>query len=164
MTPFDYAVLAIVGVSMLVGVWRGVVSELLALAAWIVAFIAAREFAADVVPWLVKWISDPGLSLAAAYVVIFVIVLLFFALLRLLVSLMLSAVGLALADRLLGACFGAVRGLVIVLVLVMLAGVTTIPEKAFWRDAALAPPLETVIIAGKRWMPAEMATRIKFHR
>lgn len=164
MTQFDYAVLAIVGVSMLIGVWRGVVGELLALVAWIVAFIAAREFVTDVVPWLAKWISDPGLCLAAAYVGIFAVVLLCFALLRALVSLMLSAVGLALADRVLGAIFGALRGVVIVLILVMLAGVTSIPEKRFWRDSVLALPLETVVIAGKRWMPAEMAARIKFYR
>ena len=164
MTQFDYAVLAIIGVSMLVGVWRGVVSELLALVAWVAAFVAAQEFASTVVPWLFKWISDPGLCLVAAYAGIFVAVLLCFAILRLLVSLMLSAVGLALADRFLGACFGALRGVLIVLVVVMLAGVTSIPEKNFWRDAVLAPPLETVIIAGKRWMPVEMASRVKFHR
>ncbi|MBK9520097.1 MAG: CvpA family protein [Rhodocyclaceae bacterium] len=164
MTLFDYAVLAIIGVSILVGVWRGVVSELLALAAWVVAFVAAQEFASAAVPWLAKWISDPGLRIAAAYVGIFIAVLLSFALLRILVSLVLSAVGLALADRLLGACFGAIRGGVIVVLLVMLAGVTPLPEKAFWRDATFAPPLETIVIAGKRWMPTELATRVKFHR
>ena len=57
MTLFDYAVLGIVGISVLVGVWRGVVSELLALAAWVVAFFAAREYASSVVPWLANWIA-----------------------------------------------------------------------------------------------------------
>lgn len=164
MTLFDYAVLSIVGISVLVGVWRGVVSELLALAAWVAAFFAAREYAISLVPWLAKWIADPSLCLAAAYAGIFVGVLLIFAILRFVISKMLSAVGLGLLDRLLGACFGALRGALIVLFAVMLAGLTAIPAQPFWRDAVLAQPLETVVFAIKRWMPADLAARIKFHR
>ena len=164
MTLFDYAVLGIVGISILVGVWRGVVSELLALAAWVVAFFAAREFAVSVVPWLTQWIADPGLCLAAAYGGIFVGVLLIFAILRLVISMMLTAVGLGLLDRLLGACFGALRGALIVLIAVMLAGLTPLPAQPYWRDATLAQALETAVIAAKRWMPADLAARIKFHR
>ena len=164
MTFFDYTVLSVVGISVVVGVWRGVVSELLALAAWVVAFFAAREFAPNLVSWLAKWITDPSLGLAAAYAAIFVGVLVIFAILRFVVSKMLSAVGLGLLDRLLGACFGALRGGLIVLFAVMLAGLTPLPAKPFWRDAELAQPLETVVIATKRWMPADLAARIKFHR
>ncbi len=164
MTFFDYAVLSIVGVSILVGVWRGVVSELLALAAWVVAFFAAREFATSVVPWFAKWVADPGLCLAAAYAGIFVGVLLIFAILRFAISMMLTAAGLGLLDRLLGACFGAVRGALIVLIAVMLAGLTPLPAQPYWRDAVLAQPIETAVFAVKRWMPADLAARIKFYR
>lgn len=164
MTLFDYLVLGIIGISLVIGVWRGVVSELLALAAWVVAFIAAREYATSLAPRLVKWIADQNLGLVVAYAGIFIAVLLVFALLRFCISLMMSAVGLGLLDRLLGACFGALRGALIVLVAVMLAGLTSLPKQPYWRDAVLAPPLETVVIAAKRWLPADVAERIKFHR
>ena len=42
MTAFDYAVLAVIAASALLGLWRGVVGEVLALAAWVVAFFVAR--------------------------------------------------------------------------------------------------------------------------
>ena len=164
MSLFDYVVLIVVVVSMVIGVWRGVVSELLALAAWIVAFLVAREYAAQASPLLATWIAEPGLRMAAVYAGLFVGVLLIFTVLRLLVSMMISAVGLGLLDRLLGACFGALRGVGIVLLGVMLAGVTPLPTSAAWRDATFAPPLETIVIAGKRWMPTELAARIKYHR
>ena len=164
MTLFDYLVLSIVGISLVIGVWRGVVSELLALVAWVVAFIAAREYATSLAPQLARWIADPNLGLAAAYGGIFIAVLLIFALLRFCISIMMSAVGLGLLDRLLGACFGALRGALIVLVAVMLAGLTSLTRQPFWRDAVLAPPLETVVIAVKHWLPADLAARIKFHR
>ena len=46
MTPFDYAVLAIVGVSILISVIRGLVREVLALVAWAAAFVVATLFGA----------------------------------------------------------------------------------------------------------------------
>ena len=164
MTLFDYVVLGIIGISLLIGVWRGVVSELLALVAWVVAFFAAREYATSLTPQLAKWIADPELALVAAYAGIFIAVLLIFALLRILISLLLSAVGLGLVDRFLGACFGALRGALIVLIAVMLAGMTSVSKQPFWRDAVLAPPWETLVIGLKQWLPADVATRIKFHR
>jgi membrane protein required for colicin V production len=164
MTLFDYAVLVAIALSMLVGVWRGVVSELLALVAWVAAFIVAREYAAQVAPSAAPWIADAGLRMAAVYAGLFVAVLIGFTVLRLLASLMISAVGLGLLDRLLGGVFGALRGIGVVLLGVMLAGVTPLPNSSTWRESMLAPPLETVVIAGKRWMPSDLAARIKYHR
>ncbi|MCF8177256.1 MAG: CvpA family protein, partial [Sulfuritalea sp.] len=48
MTAFDYAVLTVIAASVLLGLWRGVVSEILALAAWVVAFLVARAEASEV--------------------------------------------------------------------------------------------------------------------
>ena len=116
MTAFDYAVVAILAVSVLLGLWRGVVSEILALVAWVVAFLAARAEAAEVANWLAPHVAEPALRLAAAYVLVVVGVLLVFAVLRLLLKLLLKAVGLGILDRLLGAAFGALRGVLVLLV------------------------------------------------
>jgi membrane protein required for colicin V production len=162
MTAFDYAVLTVIAASVLLGLWRGVVSELLALAAWVVAFLVARAEASGVAGWLTVQIAEPGMRLAAAYVLVFVGVLLVFAIARMLVSLMLKAAGLGLLDRLLGAAFGVLRGILVVWVAVLVAGMTPLPKADWWRDAMLAPPLETAVIAAKPWLPAEAAKRIRF--
>ena len=162
MTAFDYAVLGVIAVSVLVGLWRGLVSEILALAAWVVAFLAARAWASDVAAWLSRQIADPGIRLAAAYVLVFVGVLLVFAIARMLISLMLKAVGLGLLDRLLGAAFGVLRGVFAVWMAVLVAGKTPLPRTSWWRHAVLAPPLETAVIAARPWLPAEAAKRIRF--
>ena len=162
MTIFDYAVLTVISVSVLVGLWRGVVSEILALAAWIVAFLVARVVAADIAGLLAGQIAEPGMRLAVAYVLVFVGVLLVFAMARMLISLFLKAVGLGLLDRLLGAAFGVLRGILVVLAAVLVAGMTPLPKAVWWRDAMLAPPLETVIIAAKPWLPADAAKRIRY--
>jgi len=162
MTVFDYAVLTVIAASVLLGVWRGVMSELLALAAWIVAFLVASVFAAEVANRLAGQIAEPGLRLAAAYVLVFVGVLLVFEIAGMLASLLLKAVGLGLLDRLLGAAFGVLRGVLAVLAVVLVAGMTPLPKEVWWRDAMLAPPLETVIIAAKPWLPADAAKRIRY--
>ena len=162
MTAFDYAVLTAVAASVLLGLWRGVMSELLALAAWIAAFLVAHVIVAEVANRLAGQIAEPGLRLAAAYVLVFVSVLLVFAIARMLVSLLLKAVGLGLLDRLLGAVFGVLRGVLVVLAFVLVAGMTPLPKAVWWRDAILAPPLETVIIAAKPWLPADAAKRIRY--
>lgn len=162
MTAFDYAVLAVILASVLLGLWRGVVSEILALTAWVVAFMVARAEASGVADWLGSQIAEPGMRLAAAYALIFVGVLLVFAVARLLISLMLKAVGLGLLDRMLGAAFGVLRGILVVFLAVLVAGMTPLPRADWWRDATLSPPLETAVMAAKPWLPPEAAKRIRF--
>jgi membrane protein required for colicin V production len=149
MTAFDYAVLTVISASVLLGLWRGVVSEILALAAWIVAFLVARIVAEDVANLLSGRVAEPGMRLAVAYVLVFVGVLLVFAIARMLISLLLKAVGLGVLDRL-------------VLAAVLVAGMTPLPKAEWWHDAMLAPPLETMIIAVKPWLPADAAKRIRY--
>ncbi|HEX8961366.1 MAG TPA: CvpA family protein [Rhodocyclaceae bacterium] len=162
MTAFDFALLAVVGASMLLGLWRGVVSEVLALAAWVAAFFAAKHFGAEAGRLLARWIADPAMSMAAGFAAVFLAVLLVFALGRFVVSLMLRAVGLGLVDRLLGAVFGVARGLAIGFVAVLVGGMTGLPKEAWWRDAVFAPPLETAVIAAKPWLPPDVAKRIRY--
>jgi len=162
MTVFDYVVGGILVASVLLGLWRGVVSEILALVAWVTAFFLARSQAATVAGWLAAYIADSGMRLAAAYALVFVLVLLAFAVGRMVVSMMLKAVGLGVLDRMLGAGFGIVRGVLVVLAGMMVAGMTPLPQTDAWRNAVLAPPLETAVIAAKPWLPAEVGKRIRF--
>lgn len=162
MTIFDYAVFGILGASCLLGLWRGLISEVLALAAWVAAFIAARTWGAEAATYFEGVVAEPTLRYAAGFVVVLLFVLVTFAVARLVLSLVLKAAGLAMVDRLLGAGFGVLRGLLIVLVGVLLAGMTALPKSQWWRNAWLAPPFETAVIALKPWLPAEVAKRIHY--
>jgi membrane protein required for colicin V production len=161
-TIFDYAVFGIIGASSLLGLWRGVISEVLALAAWVVAFIAARALGGEAATYFEGVVAEPALRYAAGFVAVLLFVLVCFAVARLVLSMILKAAGLAMVDRLLGAGFGILRGVLIVLVVVLLAGMTALPKSQWWRNAWLAPPLETAVIAAKPWLPAEVAKRIQY--
>lgn len=162
MTGFDYAVLGVLAASLLLGLWRGVVSEILALLAWVAGFVMGRLFAADVAPVFGGLLPDATLRYVAGFATVFVAVLAVFSIGRLVLRLLLKAVGLGWADRALGAVFGIGRGVAVALVAVLLGGLTPLPKEAWWREAMLAPPLETAIIAAKPWLPAEVAKRIRY--
>lgn len=161
-TLFDYVALGIVALSLLIGVWRGVVSEILALLAWVAAFLAARTWAAPVGDFVATGLNESAWRQIAGFVAVAVGVLVLFALGRWLASLFLKAVGLAPLDRMLGALFGIARGVLIVWGLVLLAGVTALPQQQWWRQALLAPPLETAALAAKPWLPPDLAKRIRY--
>lgn len=120
MTGFDLCVLAILAISLLLGLWRGLVSEVLALAAWVLALLAGKTFSSDAAPALAGVIKDPTLQMSVAFALIVVAVILLVALVRFLLRELLRAAGLGVADRLLGACFGLGRGLLVVLLGVLL--------------------------------------------
>ena len=162
MTVFDYAVISVIALSVLLGFWRGVVGEVLALAAWVLAFFAARYLAPFLSPVLAQWVVEPGFRLVLAWIIVVLSVLLLVALVRQLVKLLLKAVGLGWADRVLGAFFGIARGGLVVFFGVLVAGLTPLPKAGWWREAVLSPPLETVVIAAKPWMPQELAKRIDY--
>lgn len=161
-TIFDYVVLGTVALSLLFGIWRGVVSEILALVAWVVAFLTARAWATPAGDLVAAGLSETLWRQVAGFVVIVVTVLVLFALGRWLASLFLKAVGLAPLDRVLGALFGIARGVLVVWVVVLLAGLTALPQQAWWRQAFLAPPLETAVLAARPWLPPDLAKRIRY--
>lgn len=162
MAVFDYVVIGIVALSLVLGLWRGVVSEMIALAAWILAFMAALEFGAQLGLQLFTGIADPAIRALAGCAAVFIGVLVVMSLVRLAVRSMVKALGLSLSDRLLGMLFGLARGLLVVLVLVAAGGLTSAPQQAWWKQAVLAQPLETAVLVAKPWLPDDLAKRIRF--
>lgn len=162
MTLFDLAVIVVVGLSILLSVIRGLVREVLALAAWLVAFIAANVLAGEVAPWMPAAVPTEGLRLLAGFIAVFVAVLLTMSGLAILASKLVKNAGLGVEDRLLGGVFGLARGLLVVVMLVLLGGLTSLPRQAVWRNAILSHPLELFAGRVKAWLPADLSQRITY--
>jgi membrane protein required for colicin V production len=162
MTAFDYIVIGIVGLSLIFGLWRGVVGEVIALLAWALAIFAAVEFGSTVGLAVFAGMSDPAMRTLAGCVLLFVAVLVLMALVRMAVKGMVKALGLSVSDRLLGMIFGLVRGVLVTMVLVGLGGMTAAPQQSWWRNATLSAPLETAVLVARSWLPDDLAKRIRF--
>ncbi|MBK9160495.1 MAG: CvpA family protein [Nitrosomonadales bacterium] len=160
MTGFDFALIAILLVSSLLGLWRGLVYEVLSLAGWPVAFLLSRLFAADVAPLVPA--SRETMRIMLAYAAVFVSALVVWGVLVWLLSKLVKAVGLGWLDGALGGLFGVARGALAILALVWLAGLTHIPEQPFWRDAKTSGVVEDAALMTKAWLPDNFAQRIRY--
>lgn len=132
----DLAFIGVLVLSAIVGLWRGVVYEVLSLAGWLVAWLCAQAWGHEVaLAWLPSGWSI-GMSRTVGYAVLFVGTLVVWRVLVWLIQQALHASPVAPVDRALGAGFGALRGVLIVLALVMLVGLTPIAAQPLWRASA----------------------------
>lgn len=162
MTGFDYVVLAIIGISVLLSIMRGFVREVLALISWVAAFMAAKLYAAELMPMLPEAIPNEALKMLAAFLILFLATLLLCSLLAIALSQIFKKAGLGWFDRGFGAVFGALRGILVVGILVLLAGFTALPKDPMWRNAMFAAPLEAMVVALLPWMPTDIAKHVKY--
>ena len=115
MTLFDYSVLFILITSVIISTMRGLIREILSLAAWVIAFLVANAFGvalAQYIPW-----AGHSVRLVIAFIALFLGVHLLMWIVALAIDGMLKATGLKLVDMGLGSLFGLARGCVIVLAL-----------------------------------------------
>ena len=162
MTYFDYAMLGIVALSVAISLWRGLIREIVSLLAWLVALWVAARFAVEVSAIVPASISSPSMRYITAFAGLFVAAVIGLELLGFLVSRLLRSVGLGFVDRLLGAMFGVTRGVLITWILTLAGGFTTLPQRDWWRDAVLAPPLQAAVLASRPLLPLELAKRIHY--
>lgn len=135
----DYVILAVLFISVLIGLARGLISEVLSLVIWVAAFWLAWLFGPVVARYFEGSVSLPTARMAIGYGLCFVAVLLAGALLRFMISRLVSSTGLGGVDRLFGMMFGLVRGVLIVSAVVFLLGFTPLPNEPLWRESAMLP-------------------------
>ena len=162
MTSFDYAVLIIIGISIVVSMMRGAVREVLAIAGWLAAIFAAKTYAIELVPLLPADIPTEALKILAAHVIVFFGVLVIASLLTIALSSLIKKISLNWVNRFLGAFFGFARGLIIVCVLVFLAGLTSLPKDARWTNAMFSSPLEALVKTLLPWLPPTIAKHVAY--
>ncbi|WP_020656860.1 CvpA family protein [Massilia niastensis] len=162
MTIFDYLVLFVLVSSVIISTLRGLVKEILSLLGWVVAFVVANAYGAQLAPLLPEMLPGGTVRLIAAFVILFLGVRILMGLLSLAIGALVEATGLSLADRGLGGLFGLARGIVIVLAAVILCGMTSIPQQTFWKDALLSPMAETGARTVRPFLPVALAQHVRF--
>jgi len=160
MTGFDFAVISILLVSLLFGLWRGLFYEVLSLIGWPLAFMLSNMYSEGVARHIP--IQHEMLRTTGSYALVFIAVMIVWSMLVWGVTKLLRAIGLGKLDRMLGGLFGIFRGLLVVLVVVWLAGMTDIPERPFWRNAQMSRGAEDVALLTKTWLPDSIAQRIQY--
>ena len=156
----DIGLMLFMALSVVVGLMRGVVFEILALAGWVVAYIAAQLLTPLVQPH--TSIGQPGSALnhAVAFASVFFVALLLWGLGARLVRTLIRATPLSSLDRVLGAGFGLLRGLLVLLVLLLLAlvlGFTPVTKWPSMQRSQGVAWLNAVVKEIMPWLPIEIS-------
>jgi len=142
----DWTIIAVLGASTLLSLWRGFAREALSLVGWVSAFVLSNLYADRLATLSVDLIDNETARYVAAFAVLFVGVLMFFNVLGMLVKHLIRLTGLSVLDRLLGTVFGFTRGLIILLVMVFLAGELLAPDtQDTVRQSLLMPYLDMLM-------------------
>lgn len=158
----DGVLLGVLLLSMLVGIWRGLVLELMSLAGWVASFVLAQWLAADVAAGLPIWQEAAApLRYALSFALVFVGGMVSFALVSWLLRKVVESVGLRPVDRSLGGIFGGVRGVVVLLVLAMLVQLTGTHQQSWWQDSRLTPVLEVLLEGIKPVLPQALQDHLR---
>lgn len=143
MLTIDYILLAILVVSVAVGVFRGFVKEALSLVTWLVALWAAFRFGHMLEPMLAA-VSSTALKVWSARIIAFILILIAGGLINALVGMLIAKTGLTGTDRILGMVFGAARGVLIVGIVVMMFRMLELDRDDWWSKSAVMPYGEPV--------------------
>jgi membrane protein required for colicin V production len=154
----DWIAIALLLVSMLFGLMRGLVFEVISLVGWVVAFLCAQWLADDVGHWLP--FGDPAATwrYAAGFVLVFVAVVFGVGLVAALVRKLITVVGLRPVDRTLGAAFGAARGAVALLAVAVVVHLLALSDSAWWHESRSAIVLDAALQGLKPALPEKLAS------
>ena len=160
----DWTLLAMVALSVLIGLWRGLVFEVLSAAGWLVAYFGAQWFTPQWsvhVPFAVP-IGTPGSALnhAATFALCFIALLVLWGIASKLVRMLVRAVpGISGADRLMGGVFGLVRAMVLMLAIATVIGLTPLAKSAAWQESHVAVWTQDLLLRLKSVLPADFYAR-----
>ena len=162
LTWADIALLTIVGLSTIVGLWRGFVVEVMSLAVWVAAFWLAFAFGDEAAALFEGAVQAPSARLFLGYAMLFVGALMVGGLATWLMGKLVKSTGLSGTDRLLGLVFGLLRGAALACVLVLLLGFTAMPRDPWWRESRLLPHFQAGAEWLRTWLPAAVAQHVDF--
>ncbi len=157
----DMLLLAVLAVSVIVGLIRGFVFEVLSLAGWIAAWFAAQWFAPVAAPYVPLGVPGSALNLGAAFAAVFVAALIVWAIAARLIRLLIQATPLSLPDRGLGAVFGALRGVVLLLAVAAVVGLTPAVRSPAWQQSRGAGVLAALLDGLMPLLPPQVASQLR---
>ena len=147
----DIGMLAFLALSVVVGLMRGFVFEVLSLAAWFVAYFVASQTVGWAAPHIPMGAPNSALNLGVSFAVVFVVVLIAWGLGARLVRGLVRVTPLALVDRIFGAGFGTLRGMVALLVVSIAVGFTPLAQSESWKQSRGAARLDALWQGVRPW-------------
>ena len=157
----DWTLLAVLLASVIVGLVRGLVFEVLSLLGWLAAYVAAQMWSTELAPHLPVGATGSALNHGVAFAIVFVLALIGWMLAARLIRLIVHATPLTLIDRTLGGVFGLVRALVLLLAVATVVSFTPAVRAGAWQASHGAAWLGVLLSGLKPVLPPAVARHLQ---
>jgi len=121
---FDFVIIGVIILSVLVSFFRGFLRETISLVSWIAGVVIALRFSQQASSWFESFVSSPTLRYIFAFIALFIAVLIVGMLVGFVVKKGIDASGFSIADRMLGAIFGFARGVLLIAIVLIFVTMT----------------------------------------
>ncbi len=163
MNSFDFVILGIVAIFGTIGAWRGLMREVISLLTWTLSCVLAWFYAAPLARLFHRLIEDAALRQLFAFVLIFATVFV----LGLVASWLIHKYfplkrNVLLVNNALGGLVGVARGAILVVAVFLVAGLTPIPQRDWWRHSAFTPFFERAAVYVTSYIPRDIARHIRY--
>ena len=148
LTYADWALLAVIFISVGYGLARGGVNEVFATLTWVGAILVSAFFYPEVSPYLF-FIDHPWIANIAGGAILFCLVVVAGGFASLGAAKFLHYTGLSGTDHLLGAIFGVVRGGLLVELIYLGMGYLPLIHEPWWANSFIVGHLDALHTAGK---------------
>jgi membrane protein required for colicin V production len=151
-TGWDWFVLTVFVVSVGLGLIRGLVRTVFALAAWVVGLLGVPLAS----PFLMTLLPE-AVPRAVVYLLVFVLLFVAVRMIGGLAARALRGAGLGGADRLLGGVLGTARALIIVLLVALGAHLAGLSKQPAWQLAISRPLLDAMVDFAEPFLPERIS-------
>ncbi|MBA2650565.1 MAG: CvpA family protein [Legionella sp.] len=141
----DITIISLITLSVVTGLFRGFVKELVALCVWILALWLAYHYSAKLDPELTSYFHDKTMRSAVSFLLIFFATLLAGGVFNAILSFIMKRTGLSGTDRALGFGFGLLRGIFIVALLMVAIKWTALPYQQYTESSKLYAQFDPLV-------------------
>jgi membrane protein required for colicin V production len=156
----DWTMTAVLLLSLLLGLWRGFVLEVLALLGWVAAYFGAQWLAPMWARYVPVGEAGSNLNHGVTLAIAFVAVLIAWGLASRVLRMLVNATPLRGTDRVLGGAFGLLRGVILLLALAGVVALTPAAKSPEWHASQGAQWLVLALHELKPLLPPDVAQRL----
>ena len=162
LTWIDNTIIAIFIFSVVVGLIRGFLKEMLSVLIWALAFILATRFSVVLGQTFTLNMNDEAFRILIWFCIVVFATLLVGAVISYGLNLLLIKSGLNATNRFFGVLFGLTRGFIIIVGLMLLVQLTSVPKTEGWKKSILMPHFLPAVTFLKTVLPNHVGGYFNF--
>jgi membrane protein required for colicin V production len=144
MNYIDIAIVAIIVISLLISVRRGIVKEVVSLATWILSIFCVLNYAEVLAKSLTDFISNPPLRILVGVVLIILGIFILGKIINKILGAIIADSWFGPFDKIIGIAFGVCRGVILVAIIIVAVNMLNINYSSYKGGSSLLSPFEDI--------------------